>query len=278
MKPFNDLYVSRHSGPPAGASVWLHSAGLLTGVGDCRFAWAPAEHVGPHLVLSGQGVVRHDGVEQEVVAGDMFCLLPSVTCEYFEDPKRPWRYAWLHLEGDGAVPFAAACGFTPAAPLRQVADFSGTAQLLEALRQSLKPPEAHPHGVMSLLFSFARICSPETHGRPARPGGDAALLHRARLVIDSSLHTGMNVTELAGALGISRTKLFLVFREKLGTSPVAYLANVRIERAKRLLKGLDLAAAEVASAAGFRSPKYFARCFKQATGLTPTHWRARERP
>jgi AraC-like DNA-binding protein len=273
MKLFNDLYVSRRSEPPAGASVWLHSAGLLTGAGDCRFAWAPAEHVGPHLVLSGQGVVRHGGTEQEVVAGDMFCLLPGVTYEYFEDPQRPWRYAWLHLEGEGAVAFSAACGFTPAGPLHRVAEFSGTAQVLEALRQSLKPPEAHPYGVMSLLYAFARICNPGTLDGPARPGGDAALLHRARLVIDSSLHTGLNVTELAGALGISRTKLFLVFRGKLGTTPVAYLANARIERAKRLLKGLDLTAAEVASATGFRSPKYFSRCFKQVTGMAPGRWR-----
>ncbi|MBT3292027.1 MAG: helix-turn-helix domain-containing protein, partial [Victivallales bacterium] len=258
MKPLNDLYVSLRSEPPAGASVWVHSAGLLTGGGSCRFAFAPAGHVGPHLILSGQGVVRYAGTEQGVTAGDMFCLLPGVTYEYCEDPLRPWRYAWLHLEGTGAVEFAAACGFTPTAPLRPAADLSATAQVMEALRQSLKPPEGHPHGVMSLLHAFAQICNPATVGESVAPGGDAALLHRARLVTHSSLHTGLNVTELAGALGISRTKLYLVFCDKLGTTPVAYLANARIERAKRLLSGLDLSTAEVASAAGFRSPKYFA--------------------
>jgi AraC-like DNA-binding protein len=272
----NRLFVSSRSSPPPGTSVWLHSAGLLTGHGGCRFAFAPAEHVGPHLVVSGRGTVRCGGREYVVKAGDMFCLLPGVEIDYFEDPKHHWRYAWLHLVGSGATDFAAACGFTADRPVRPCAGTPEVAERMESLRQALRRPEAEPYRILALLYGFADRCAANLESSRApssKSGRRAALVERARLLMTSSLHSGINVNQLAEALGVSRTTLFLAFREQLDTTPVACLQRARLDRARQLLRSTDRPVAEVAAAAGFGDPRHFMKCFKSSVGATPTEWR-----
>ena len=56
------------------------------------------------------------------------------------------------------------------------------------------------------------------------------------------------------------------------TSPNNYLLNQRIERAKELLRQPDVYVADVAYRSGFSDPKYFSKCFKKLTGMTPTEF------
>ena len=82
---------------------------------------------------------------------------------------------------------------------------------------------------------------------------------------------------LAERIGYSPTSLLNGFKAATGYTPHAYLVKCRIERAKELL---DCGAKNVTSVAeelGFPSPQHFATQFRNATGLTPSGWRSRER-
>ena len=57
----------------------------------------------------------------------------------------------------------------------------------------------------------------------------------------------------------------------------AYLLNVRVEHAQRLLLQTNMLVFEVGNAAGFRNPRYFTAVFKKATGMTPTAYRSHAR-
>jgi len=105
-------------------------------------------------------------------------------------------------------------------------------------------------------------------------GNEETLVDRARAVIGSQLHTAINVAEIAAILGVSRTTLFYAFRAETGVSPVQYLRNCRIGRARELLSThRTLRLADIARACGFSSAKYFMRTFKLFTGRTPSDWR-----
>lgn len=58
---------------------------------------------------------------------------------------------------------------------------------------------------------------------------------------------------------------------------VDYLAWVRIDRAKYLLKHHDLGLDELAASCGFRDTAYFCRVFKKRTQRTPTRYRVESR-
>ena len=77
----------------------------------------------------------------------------------------------------------------------------------------------------------------------------------------------------AEAIGITGTYLSRLFRQELDTTFLFYLTNLRIRRAKQLLRDPRRKLAEIASSVGFQDEKYFCRVFKKITGQTPTDFR-----
>ena len=54
---------------------------------------------------------------------------------------------------------------------------------------------------------------------------------------------------------------------------LAYLTNVRMENAKRLLLSTDLSVAEVADRSGYADYRVFTKAFKKAENVTPSQYR-----
>jgi len=83
----------------------------------------------------------------------------------------------------------------------------------------------------------------------------------------------LSVVDIAQAMNISRTKLFALTKKIFDSSPNNYVLNSRINYAKQLLQEPDARVSEVAFKCGFADPKYFSKCFKTATGKTPTEYK-----
>ena len=86
----------------------------------------------------------------------------------------------------------------------------------------------------------------------------------------------LTLDKLAVLAGLSRTYFSHVFKEIAGMNLQEYVGQVRVERAKDLLRDLNLTVKQVAYEAGFRDPDYFCRTFKKTLGTTPTDWRLKE--
>lgn len=78
---------------------------------------------------------------------------------------------------------------------------------------------------------------------------------------------------LAGIAFVSKTHLAHLFRARLGTSPLRYLQQIRLETAKRMLGTSTMPVHEVAARVGFGDALYFSRAFKAANGLSPRAYR-----
>ncbi len=78
----------------------------------------------------------------------------------------------------------------------------------------------------------------------------------------------ISVEELAEIAQLSRFHLMRTFRRDVGLSPHAYLTQLRVEAAKKLLsEGASIV--DVASDTGFTDQSHFTRHFKRITGVTP---------
>ena len=67
-----------------------------------------------------------------------------------------------------------------------------------------------------------------------------------------------------------------IFKDVTGKKLQDYLVQIRLDKAKDLLRDIDLKVKQVAHGVGFTDPNYFCRTFKKRTGLSPTNWRLRE--
>jgi AraC-like DNA-binding protein len=82
-----------------------------------------------------------------------------------------------------------------------------------------------------------------------------------------------SVPLLAEELGVSRSALAARFSERLGQSPMRYIARWRNQLASHLLQTTDLPVGVVATRVGYESEPAFSRAFKRSTGSAPGAWR-----
>lgn len=63
------------------------------------------------------------------------------------------------------------------------------------------------------------------------------------------------------------------FKEETGQNFSDYLINIRIAKAKELLKDDSYSIKEICCLVGYKDPNYFSKIFKKCTGVTPTEFR-----
>ena len=103
------------------------------------------------------------------------------------------------------------------------------------------------------------------------------LAEQSKLLLDEGLSDGRGVGEVATALHVNPDYLRQVFRKAYGISPLHYLIQRRLDRARELLATSDLPVQAIAEGCGIADAFYFARLFRRATGVTPSAWRRTRR-
>lgn len=84
---------------------------------------------------------------------------------------------------------------------------------------------------------------------------------------------GINLSYFAKKYNISTGYLSVLFNEQFGQNFIDYLTNLRIQKAKELLKNSDLRVYEIAEKIGYRDAYYFSAAFKKVVGVNPTEYR-----
>jgi AraC family transcriptional regulator len=78
---------------------------------------------------------------------------------------------------------------------------------------------------------------------------------------------------VAEEVGMSRYHFSRAFKQSMGLSPINYIVQQRIERAKKLLVETDLPIADIALRAGFSGQSHFTTFFRRLVGVTPRSFR-----
>lgn len=89
--------------------------------------------------------------------------------------------------------------------------------------------------------------------------------------------TDLKIEDLAEAVNLGRSVFYGKVKTMVGLSPVDFLRQLRMQRAEELLAKSSMGISQVAYAVGFADPKYFSRCFKKDTGLTPSEYREQKK-
>lgn len=85
--------------------------------------------------------------------------------------------------------------------------------------------------------------------------------------------TDYGVEQLATDLCMERTGLYKKLTALTETTPVAFIRNIRLQRAASWLKDGKLTVNEIAEKTGFSSPSYFTKCFKKEFGMLPSEYK-----
>lgn len=97
----------------------------------------------------------------------------------------------------------------------------------------------------------------------------------SRSFIDAHLMEPLSLARIADAVNLSAAYFSHLFARETGMTLLDYIARVRVEKAKRLLRDPELKISGIAFDAGFQSLSQFNRVFKRLAGLSPSRFRLR---
>jgi len=112
------------------------------------------------------------------------------------------------------------------------------------------------------------------HDRQRLPIGSRLGIQNPRLlmiieIMEANIAEPVSLAQISQSTGISRRHIERLFRHHLGRSPARYYLEVRLERAKRLLRHSNLPIIEVAVASGFVSASHFSKRYREYFGRSP---------
>lgn len=140
----------------------------------------------------------------------------------------------------------------------------------------------HSFILKSLVMKLIIILYREMDECSAPPFPQAnQLIHNDKKVIIQSLvdylssyyMEDISLDYLSTSLSISPAYLSKIFKEETGSSPIQYLIQIRLEKAKSLLGSSSLPIKNVAKAVGYDDAYYFSNLFKKHYNLSPSAYR-----
>ena len=122
---------------------------------------------------------------------------------------------------------------------------------------------------MQMTIEFAERVAALQCGESGRK-----LIRDARLYILQHIDERITTEQLAEHLSRNRTYLCSVFKAETGMSVNAYITQMKIDEAKRLLEVTDKSLKSIAEHLGFSTQNYFQNVFKKVAGMTPMEYRS----
>lgn len=241
-----------------------------------------------HLLRRGSLEVRHtrgSGAPVRLtVAEPSLLFYPRPLWHQFQNPPRDgsdFACATVELEGGERNPLARALPPLLVLRLSQVDGLEGALTLLFAetdrLRCGSRLLADRLFEVVLIQLLRWLIDHPTEAGTPV--GLLAGLAHprlaQALVAMHEAPGADWTLERLAQSAGMSRTAFAITFRDRVGQTPAAYLADWRIGlAAAELRNGRDQKS--VAAELGYGSASALSRAFKQRLGRSPTVWSRNE--
>ncbi|MBX3238647.1 MAG: helix-turn-helix domain-containing protein [Chitinophagaceae bacterium] len=95
--------------------------------------------------------------------------------------------------------------------------------------------------------------------------------------IKENLHNSISLNVLADLAYMAIPSFCRFFKSRMGLSPLQYISEERMERARKLLIELDKPVYEIAGLCGYNSDSHFCKLFKAHSGISPYQYRSKAR-
>ena len=245
------------------------------------------------IITRGGGIHWIDGDSYEVIAGDIF-LIQDNTQHYFQERHELEMYNIMfddqylaeHLRSLRSLSgFNAFFLFEPVFRRRHafMSKLHLAPELMNTLRSSLIGILAEirrglPGCDLMLLSRVLEIFVLIAREYSRNSNSKAQTLFRLGEVIsrmESHYSENWTVAKLSRIAALAPSTFLAVFKEAMGTSPIEYLLNLRMNKAAEQLIKSRKSISEIALNCGFNDSNYFSRQFRNYYNCSPREYRKR---
>ena len=91
--------------------------------------------------------------------------------------------------------------------------------------------------------------------------------------LNENVYSTVTIEDICKKISYSKAYIFKKFKQVTGKTLIDYFTNLKISKAKELIKEKRLSIKEISLKLGFDTPNYFSKTFKKKTGFTPLEFR-----
>lgn len=229
-----------------------------------------------HYIKEGYGHFEINNQSYSLGPDQGFILRKGNKVKYYPTEGQ-WTYFWIGLSGGKFKEFIQRSTLESAS----VIDFAPNSNVSRTMKDIINDSFSEQnrkhhdlwffHKLSELLYHICLEFPQETAMENTYVEQTYAEI--AHDYISNNYSRDLQIAEIANYVGISRSYLYRLFKERYTLSPQQYLMFKKMELAKQLLSHSHIQIKEVASAIGYSDQLLFSKNFKRIEGLSPSSYR-----
>ena len=226
-------------------------------------------------VCSGSGEIIIDGIRYELSANDVCFIDCSLSYAHTTSEDDLWTLKWIHFNGEMMPAIYEKYLLRGGGPVLSSVHEDKISQIHENIFESASGDDyvrdmRINEEISSLLTILMQLSwDPEV--------ADSVPKRKDMIPVKNYLmeHFTQKISldELSEMFYVNKYYLTRIFKEQFGVSINTYQSQLKITRAKQLLRFTDQTLEEIAENCGIDDPNYFSRFFKKVEGMSPSAYR-----
>ncbi len=252
---------------------------ILCKFGKCPPHWRNVDFIADmsrlYYIISGEGRLEINGREYYPKPGQLFLMPQGIKQSYSYINENPFYKYWCHFTiRIGSMNFFDVIKLPH---FIEIKDLNHIKDLYLKIISGIEMNDVYglltaKAALIDILALYMKSCGYDNIVlfQSAEKGN----LESAAAYIEDNLHRNISLEEVAREVYLHPVYFIRIFKKHFGITPIQYIIDRRISKAKELLANTVLSIHEVGESTGFSSPYYFSQTFKKKTGVSPTDYRA----
>lgn len=226
------------------------------------------------LCSKGEGVLNFNGEEHIITSGKAF-FLPANNPHSYRPTGKIWYTHYVSFSGYASELFLRQLGLTNIGVYEVDADIMGS--LFRKMMNTLKTDKFYGgFSASAILYEYILEFNRQITAARSRSAHEGASLTPVLNFVDTHYSEAIELETLCGIIGVSPQYLCRLFQKRLGTRPLEYIAQRRIQQAKVYLTEGKMSIKEIALKVGYSDASYFSSVFKRIEGISPKKYAYKE--
>ena len=227
------------------------------------------------MVTSGSGTLNYNGKEYSLSSGSCVFINCQKPYAHTTDPNDLWHLSWCHFYGPSLSSIYDKYCERGGRPVFIPDDSILFAATLEDLMTTAKSSDYMRDMMINEQLSklLTLIMSYSWHPEDKKAAPKRTSVVEIKEYLDAHYAERIVLDELSTQFFIDKYYLAKTFKSQFGLSITTYLQNIRITKAKQLLRFRDKTIESIGYEVGLGAPAYFSRVFKNVEGVSPKTYR-----
>lgn len=226
-------------------------------------------------IVEGKGSLETASAGRfEIQEGDVFLLFPGEWHTYCPDENTGWKEYWIGFCGVNIDSRVSSGFFSKENPLYRIGYNETMVTLFKEAIHNAKRQEKHFQQLLAGIVNYMLgIIFTIDENKKIKASMNHEIVEKARQYMHQHIDKNLEIPSIAEYLNISYSSFRHIFKQYTGIAPSQYYLNLKLQRAKDMLRSTTAPIKEISYHLHFDTPEYFTKLFKLKTGMTPSQFR-----